>query len=406
MTAIEIRQAAQSSATGTSEGLMQLLYVTEDVPNRDAVYGDGSSMIPFEVIRHMPANVAVTLVTFEGEVALPEEIQDRCERVVRLMRRPLRQATAVSCLTSLSVGAARLATHEAQTVVRQMSTGADVTLIHGPHASVLAGNVVGALVMQVVDPWSFRVDMERALVSGVRAAYRRRKARQARAREHRLPERARLLTVSEADARRWRTTLNRDVRSVPNGTDQVTVAYRRPEEPTICFVGSLNYAPNVESARILVREVAPRLWQRHPSLRVVLAGRQPAPEVLDLTSSRVAVLANVPSVDEVFCSSSLAVFPDRHGLGIRNSVREALAAGTAVVATAAAAREQPAHPLLHVAADLEELVERVDQLLKDGATVPSGGEAAAPERTWLDVALEYVEECRAAIAALEVPARA
>ena len=38
-----------------------------DVPNRDPLHGNGSSMISYEVLRHLPSDVAVSWVTFQGE---------------------------------------------------------------------------------------------------------------------------------------------------------------------------------------------------------------------------------------------------------------------------------------------------------------------------------------------------
>ncbi|XTR50856.1 hypothetical protein ACOM2C_10150 [Pseudarthrobacter sp. So.54] len=60
---------------------MKLLYITESVPNRDPVFGDGSSMIPYEILRNLPAEVDVTLLTFAGPVELPDEVRRRCAEV-------------------------------------------------------------------------------------------------------------------------------------------------------------------------------------------------------------------------------------------------------------------------------------------------------------------------------------
>jgi glycosyltransferase involved in cell wall biosynthesis len=107
----------------------------------------------------------------------------------------------------------------------------------------------------------------------------------------------------------------------------------------------------------------------------------------------VEVLANVPSVLEVFHSADVAVFPDEHGVGIRNSVREALAAGLPVVATPVAAREQEAHPLLTVEADDEQFVRRVVQVLT-GPRLEAAPQTEGVLRTWQTVANEYLDELR------------
>jgi glycosyltransferase involved in cell wall biosynthesis len=177
---------------------------------------------------------------------------------------------------------------------------------------------------------------------------------------------------------------------------------RVPGPPTICFVGSLHYEPNIEAATVLVREIAPQVWAEMPETRFLLAGRQPTAAVLALAGDRVEVRANVPSMLDVFSSADVAVFPDRHGLGIRNSVSEALSAGLPVVATAAGAREQQPHPLLQVAGSETDLVERVLEALTSTCTPGSPTGPTAPGgRSWAAVATDYLTECRAAIATMQ-----
>jgi len=151
---------ARTSHASPTRDSMSLLYVTEDVPNRDPLHGNGSSMISYEVLRHLPSDVAVSLVTFQGEADLPDEIRARCDTVVLLQCRGPRQASFVSALSPLSIGAAARATREARRAISRLSQAADATLLHGPHVAPLASHVRGPMVIQVVDPWSMRVDME------------------------------------------------------------------------------------------------------------------------------------------------------------------------------------------------------------------------------------------------------
>jgi glycosyltransferase involved in cell wall biosynthesis len=309
-----------------------------------------------------------------------------------------RAALLRSVVSQASPGAAQRETAEAVAAVRRLSREADVTLVHGPHAAGLLHAVEGPVVLQVVDPWSRRVGMEAELSRGWWTRYRARKARQAEQRERGLPRRARLLTVGRQDAEAWTGLLGRPVRAVANGADVPTVQRQAPAVPTACFVGSLSYRPNIESVQVLVREVAPYVWKEVPETRFVIAGRDPDPEVLALAGDQVEIRPNVPSVADVFATSHVAVFPDRHGLGVRNSVLEALSCGTPVVASAAAAREQAPHPLLRVARDEADLADSVVGVLTRATSgVPEAPGAAGAVRSWQDVAAEYLEECRAAM---------
>ena len=378
---------------------MRLVYVAEGVPNRDPLLGDGSSMIPFEVIRHAPAGVSITLVTWTSPISVPDEIRARCDDTVMLPVHSPQVAVLRALPSPRSIGSEERASRAAGRVVRELSKNADATLVHGPHAAFLSHRVQGPLVVQVVDPWSLRAAMEAELATGLRRRYRSIKARQALAAERRLPRRARLLTVGRRDAEIWAQRLGRPVRGIPNGTDAPAGGTRLHTDgpPTVCFVGSLNYGPNIDSARTLITELAPCIWAQAPDTRFVLAGRQPDPAVLALRGDRVVVLPNVPSVLEVFRSADVALFPDRRGLGIRNSVTEAIAAGLPVVATPAAAREQQPHPLLSVGQHADELVALALSAIESrGAGDRPAAGGSAPLRTWATVTEEYLAECAAA----------
>jgi glycosyltransferase involved in cell wall biosynthesis len=375
---------------------MRLLYITESVPNRDPVFGDGSSMIPYEVLRNLPADVAVTLLTYSGPVGLPDEVRSRCEAAHVLTPRS-RKAALVRSVGGLDgVGKHERSTPEAISMAARLSADSDATLIHGPHALFLARHVQGPVVLQTVDPWSIRAGMDTAIAPRfLRPAYRVREHRTLRA-EHRLPARARLLTVGARDALEWTERLGRPVRSIPNGAEQALRGSARQAGPVVCFVGSLNYGPNIDSAKVLIGTIAPLVWEKVPAARFVLAGRRPGPDVLSLAGPRVDVLANVPSVLDVFQSADVAAFPDEHGVGIRNSVREALAAGLPVVAPPVAAREQDAHPLLTVEQDPGRFADHVVDRLTGPRPEPAGHDAGAV-RTWQTATDEYLQELRSAI---------
>ncbi|WP_157356914.1 glycosyltransferase [Arthrobacter sp. U41] len=375
---------------------MRLLYITESVPNRDPVFGDGSSMIPYEILRNLPADVDVTLLTYAGPVGLPDEVFSRCESVQVLTPRSRKAAFVRSFAGLNGVGKHERATAEAISTAARLSADSDATLIHGPHALFLARHVQGPVVLQTVDPWSIRAGMDSAIAPRfLRPAYRARERRALRA-EHRLPARARLLTVGSRDAVEWSERLGRPVRSIPNGAERALRPAARQSGPVVCFVGSLNYGPNIDSAKVLVGKIAPLVWEKVPEARFVLAGRRPGPDVLSLAGPRVEVLANVPSVLDVFQSADVAAFPDEHGVGIRNSVREALAAGLPVVATPVAAREQDPHPLLTVEQDTSRFVDHVVNRLTGPRPGPAERDADAV-RTWQTVTQEYLAELRSAI---------
>src|SRR5439155_5959673 len=62
---------------------------------------------------------------------------------------------------------------------------------------------------------------------------------------------------------------------IPNGYTPPGQPARRSkpgDPPTILFVGTLEYAPNADAARFLVKEILPRVRARLPSTRVRIVG--------------------------------------------------------------------------------------------------------------------------------------
>ena len=77
-----------------------------------------------------------------------------------------------------------------------------------------------------------------------------------------------------------------------NGVDpQPPSAGRRPDPDVVCFVGIFSWAPNIDGAEWLVREVLPLLPAR---MRIELVGRKPHRRVQDLAGPRVTVTGEVP----------------------------------------------------------------------------------------------------------------
>lgn len=380
---------------------MKLLIVADGIPNRDPERGDGSSLILFEIIKALPARISITLVMLSATHEVPAEIVERCDRIVTFGIRRRTVALTRSLFSRLQVSAEERSVVGVRRCVRELSAESDVTFLHGPHIPFLAREVRGPMVIQAVDPWSMRMEMEARLSSGLLGVYRKCKSRRVLALERSIPAVAHLLTVGNVDASRWSALLHREVRAIANGVDQAERGPRGSGPPVVCFTGSLNYAPNIESAHILARNIAPLVWKAMPETRFVIAGRQPDRSVMKLSEEKIEIMANVANMMDVFDWADVAVFPDREGLGIRNSVREALAAGIPVVATAAAAREVEDHAFLTIAEGPEAIAEQILLVLRAGGCADqSRGAATAVERLWNTAVKEYVDEFEQARAGL------
>lgn len=119
---------------------------------------------------------------------------------------------------------------------------------------------------------------------------------------------------------------NGEIAVVANGVDFQKFNYNgENKEYDIIFSGNMNYAPNVDAAEYLVKEIMPLLWSEFPDLRVVLCGATPADQVKALAGSKVIVTGWVDSMAEWYAKSKVFVAPMRMGTGLQNKLLEAMA---------------------------------------------------------------------------------
>lgn len=123
---------------------------------------------------------------------------------------------------------------------------------------------------------------------------------------------------------------------LPNGVDlDYFTPLNVPRDPaTIVFTGKMSYHANVAAALDLARKVMPLVWQQNPQARLVLAGKDPAPELTALAAdTRITVTGTVPDLRPYLAQATVAVSPMRYGVGIQNKVLEAMAMSTPVITT-------------------------------------------------------------------------
>lgn len=148
-----------------------------------------------------------------------------------------------------------------------------------------------------------------------------------------------LTIISETDSEAIPHKKNGEIRIVLNGVDTDyfnATHYPQPNNHSICFCGNMAYAPNVDAARYLVKEVMPLVWEECPEATVLIAGADPKHPVKALASDRVTVSGHLPDIRDAYASSQLFVAPMRIGSGLQNKLLEAMAMQRPCVTTSLA----------------------------------------------------------------------
>ena len=113
---------------------------------------------------------------------------------------------------------------------------------------------------------------------------------------------------------------------VANGVDFSQYVYNdAPKQYDLIFSGNMSYAPNIDAAEFLVKEIFPQLKVEFPELKLVLCGTNQAPRVQALRSKDVIVTGWVDSMSEYYGKSKIFIAPMRLGTGLQNKLLEAMA---------------------------------------------------------------------------------
>ena len=183
--------------------------------------------------------------------------------------------------------------------------------------------------------------------------------------------------ISQAD----RDAISPIVRIVPNGVDtdyfnKQTNKQASNQTYSIVFTGNMSYAPNVDAAQYLVKEIMPLVWSQVPSATVLLAGADPKPAVKALAGHKVIVSGRMPDIREAYASARIFVAPMRIGSGMQNKLLEAMAMGLPCVTTSLASTPLGATPWEHLlvgdsAAELADMIvklwcEEIHHSIADG----------------------------------------
>lgn len=310
----------------------------------------GDRLIPYYIARELAERRAqIDLIAFYDN---PADIADvpRYERMFRsvtLVREPLRSAG--SYLYRVVNRAARFPQKAEQSWSPEMwqvieaatrEHSYDIAHVFGGVQVYEYRHLVRDIPNVIVPYESFSLWMERAVEAERHLLARIAKRLQLRVARHFESwmfegyDRCVMLTERDADEIR---ALNRSLPLIviPNGVDMdhFTPTGYEADDPALMFIGNYDYAPNLDAALRLVRDLFPRVKQQVPQARLTIVGGNVPPELQAYASESVEITGRVPDLRPYFESALVFVSPLRLGAGIKNKVLQAMAMEVPVVAT-------------------------------------------------------------------------
>lgn len=151
---------------------------------------------------------------------------------------------------------------------------------------------------------------------------------------------SRLVVMSDND-RQFMLTTTKQVQTidvVENGVDVEFFKQTRktlPKEPTVLFVGTFKWLPNIEAVKFLINNVWPLIKAKLPNAKLNIVGNSPTNDVLELAKKddNITVSGTVEDIRDAYATSHILVAPIFSGKGTRYKVLEALATGTPLIGT-------------------------------------------------------------------------
>ncbi len=166
---------------------------------------------------------------------------------------------------------------------------------------------------------------------------------------------------------------------IPFGIDLHAVRSEvKTEFPAVFHLGAMDWTPNQEAVGLLLDEIWPRVIQRHPELRLYLAGRAMPTWLRALEAKNVTVVGEVSNAYDFMKSKAVMVVPLQSGSGMRIKMVEGMALGKTIVSTRLAAQgiDCTHEKNILFAETPEEFVHWIDKVVSDKSLFDKVGRQA------------------------------
>jgi glycosyltransferase involved in cell wall biosynthesis len=146
-----------------------------------------------------------------------------------------------------------------------------------------------------------------------------------------------LVTLTDRDLQLFRQKgYANGASSAPIGLDVTDYPYTRPQfgpEMSMCFIGSLDWTPNLEGLEWFLKEVWPKINQRWPNITFHIAGRNTPMSLLEIKLKNVTVHGEVEDAGEFLNKHAIMIVPLFSGSGMRVKIVEGMLMGKVILTT-------------------------------------------------------------------------
>jgi polysaccharide biosynthesis protein PslH len=146
-----------------------------------------------------------------------------------------------------------------------------------------------------------------------------------------------LIAVSERDLKKFKSLgYKNGAMASPIGLDVKN--YIKISKPThlaadLCFIGALDWMPNMEGLLWFLDNVWPEVHKRHPELKFHIAGRNTPDSLLKINIPNVIIHGEVPDAIQFINAHRVMIVPLFSGSGMRVKILEGMALGKIVITT-------------------------------------------------------------------------
>jgi glycosyltransferase involved in cell wall biosynthesis len=158
-----------------------------------------------------------------------------------------------------------------------------------------------------------------------------------------------------------------------------TAGYETIRPKSVCFIGALDWSPNINGLTWFIKSVWPLVTTEIPDAEFIIAGRNASEKsVSGFTGTNVKYAGEPESSYDFLKDKSIMVVPLFSGSGIRMKILEGMSMGKCIVATPKAAEglEFEDGKDLFIAPDASSFAEQVVRLLRNQTQRNSAGENA------------------------------